>query len=152
MSVWPARGMRGVRATRSMLMLPTTTMGLRVSLTMSSSIERSKGDGAKSQDKKDEHQKEKHLCRTRGAGEFAPYEDTPARGDHGCALSDGVGDRRANEIGSGSNEVGDGSGAPYRSAEQARHMPAKRRAPVARAVHGRLAVERPSHQKQIGRD
>ena len=41
------------------------------------------------------HEDKQQLCRARSAGKLAPDKDAPACGDHGGALADGVGDRRA---------------------------------------------------------
>ena len=55
--------------------------------------------GDQSQREEDKHEKQQALRRAWRSGKLAPDKDTPAGGDHGCALTDGVGDSGADGFG-----------------------------------------------------
>jgi hypothetical protein len=114
-------------------------------------VKRCESDGTEAEDEAKEHQGEELARGSRGSGEFMPDEDAPGGGDHGGALSDGVGDS-GSDIGVRlrCDEVGNRAAAPYKAAEDAGDVPAHVGAPIVGSVDGRLAIERFFHEQQVG--
>ena len=78
MRVWPARGMAGVRATRSMLMLPTTTIGFVCGHVMSSCVSTSGASAiAPSPSRKKMNMKTRSIFAERGAPANSRQTKTP---------------------------------------------------------------------------
>ena len=107
------------------------------------------GDGGQSDEKEDKHDGEEGLRLWRRVAELAPDEDAPAGGDHGCALSDGVGDCRADGLAARGDEVEHRAGAPDCAADDSPEMPASVGLPVARHADWFAAVEGLAHEQVI---
>src|SRR5487761_795105 len=92
--------------------------------------QRSDRDRAQAEQETGKHPGEQLPRPTRGVGKFTPDEYAPDGGDHRRTLSDGVGNRRADQTGMRGDEVEDSAGGPYDPAQQPGQMRAGAAAPV----------------------
>src|SRR5208282_1651254 len=153
MRVWPASGMLGVLATRSMLMLPTTTIGFLedVILLVQRLIQGRESNSSQPEKEEDKHQHQEPPRDRWSAGKLVPNENAPACRNHRCALPDGIRNGWPHFVGSGSQKVCDRANAPDHSAEDPCKMPAPQGAPVIRSEDAWLPIERFPHQKHVRR-
>src|ERR1700677_727661 len=128
MTVSPIAGILLVVETRSVLMLPTTTIGFwlgkavllgsKNDMKMNQSFlckERSERNSGQAAKKKNEHPGQVSLGSRRRLRELSPYEHAPARRNHGGPLADGIRNGWADDVGPGCDKVGNRAGTPNRS-------------------------------------
>src|ERR1700722_5439156 len=138
-TVSPETGIRSAFETRSILMLPTTTIAfwLRDIYLPLNRYQLEKGRQGHQREPYEEQYKhpEQIALRPRWGGrELTPDEDSPGGGNHRGPLPNGVGDRRPHNVGSRCYKIQDRPGAPDDPAQYSPQMPPGRS--CGKALHG----------------
>src|SRR5271165_7027390 len=149
--------MRSALATRSILMLPTTTIGLRFNIRAPAQISPRLENGGQCNQRQAEQKQHKHpqeigLRASRSGRKFAPDKDTPAGGNHGRALTNGIGDRGSYNVRARRNKVEDSTCAPDCASDDSPEMPAKGCGGKSTHRDRRLCVQGSAHKQVVERD
>src|SRR6267154_2027224 len=103
------------------------------------------GDSGQTNQEKEKHKGDEFAGVGGSIGELLPDEHSPDGGNHGGSLSNGIGNRGANDLCVGSNKVQYRSRAPNRATENSPEVPESRTLPVVANADGSSTGHRLAH-------
>src|SRR5208337_2865107 len=151
MIVSPTCGIRSALTTKSRLILPTTTIGLCITIRVRLPHHGCDRDRSQPKQKEDEHGGNQFARGLRSAGKFFPDEDAPDGRHHRRTLADCIGDRRTDYLCVGCHKVEHRSRTPDESTYDAPEMPCRFCLKVLRHVDRGCAGERLFHKEVVHR-